>query len=264
MRHDVILRCLGLGAALVLGLMGCSSETGGNTSGGTSGGNTSGGMMPKPTPAPEFPSNSGQAAKSPLAYPAGPYGVRVGSVMPNLQWVGFQNAASNNTGMQAIELADFYNPHADDPTYMPADADHDDRLFPKGSLYGDGTPKPKALAIDVASVWCGPCNEEAKSVLPGQYATFKPMGGEFLLQLADGPTGGVSAKPKDLLNWTKKYKVNFPATIDPTYTIGKFFSADAYPANLQVDTRTMKIVTVIAGVPDAAYWTKFASVINGK
>ena len=39
------------------------------------------------------------------------------------------------------------------------------------------------------------------------------------------------------------------------------FDANAYPANMIIDTRTMRIVAVVAGVPDEAYWGKFEATI---
>ena len=99
--------------------------------------------------------------------------------------------------------------------------------------------------------------------LPPLHAKYKPLGGEFLLQLGDGATGGKAATPKDLYNWTKKYQVNFPATIDPDYKLGELFPANAWPANVIINTRTMKIVAAVAGVPQATYWTKFEKTING-
>ena len=77
---------------------------------------------------------------------------------------------------------------------------------------------------------------EAKTELPPRYAKYKPCGGEFLLQLADGPTVGTPATETNLRNWTKKYAVDFPATIDPSYKLGALFQADAYPANIIIDT----------------------------
>ena len=85
----------------------------------------------------------------------------------------------------------------------------------------------------------------------------------LLLQLGDGATQGKAAAPKDLVNWTKKYKVDFPSTIDPDYKLGELFAANAWPANAMIDTRTMKIFVIIAGVPDDAYWTKFEKVLKG-
>jgi hypothetical protein len=266
MQKSVDFRSFGLGAALTLGALGlgCGGVD-------TEGGDTSN-PTPSPTPtatvtppaaAPEFPANSGQAAKPTIAYPAGPYGINVGSVAPDFEWKGFQNAMVQNNvaDLQTIRMSDFYNPHASDPTYAPASPEEDDRLY-TSELYGAGTPKPKALAIDIGSVWCGPCNTEAKDVLPPLYIKYQPLGGEFLLQLGDGATGGKAATPKDLYNWTKKYQVNFPATIDPDYKLGELFAANAWPSNVIVNTRTMKIVYAIAGVPNATYWAKFESVIN--
>ena len=89
-----------------------------------------------------------------------------------------------------------------------------------------------------------------------------PATTEFLLSLGDSATQGTPATPKDLFNWTKKYKVDFPSTIDPDYKLGEFFTSNAWPSNVIIDTRTMKIVKVVAGVPDAAYWARFERVIN--
>ena len=82
------------------------------------------------------------------------------------------------------------------PTRQPV-RPADDRLYPAGSPYNGDTdtqqPKPRVLLIDIASVWCGPCNEEAKSEFPGLYAKYKPCGGQFLFQLAQGAGPGTPA-----------------------------------------------------------------------
>jgi hypothetical protein len=251
MRNHVNLRCLGLGIAAILGLLGCSA-----------GPSDPGPMTEKPDLAPDFPEGTGQAPKGTAAYAPGPYGISKGSIIANYHFIGYANAQLVSGSLQPIELADFYNPHADDPNYAPEDPSQDDRLYPAGSPYGEGTPKPKALLIDVASVWCGPCNTEAKSVLPGLHVKYKPCGGEFLLQLADGATPGIAATQLNLYNWTYKYKVDFPATIDPTYKLGALFDANAFPANMIIDTRTMTIKEVIAGVPDATFWSIYAKTLN--
>lgn len=253
MQTIAILRSFGLGAALTLGALGLGC-----------GGVETEAVPPAPTstPAPAFPDGTGQAAKPAIAYPAGPYGINVGSIAPNFEWVGFQNPAVKNDAMQGIRLSDFYNPHADDAAYAPATPAEDDRLY-TSELYGLGAPKPKALVVDIGSVWCPPCNQEAKTELPAKHAKYKPLGGEFLLQLGDSATAGKPATPKDLFNWTKKYKVDFPSTIDPDYKLGELFPANAWPANLIIDTRTMKIVAAVAGIPDAAFWTKYEKVLSG-
>jgi hypothetical protein len=201
------------------------------------------------TPPPAFDDDTGEAANpTPAAYPAGPYGIGVGSVIPNFEFIGYQDAMKTTKTMQAIALADFWNPHARDTTYKPTDPTQDDRLFPASSGYENaGKPKPTVLLIDIASVWCNPCNYEAQYVLPGQHAKYAPCGGEFLLDLHDSQTVGSPATPTNLKNWTASYKVNFPSVIDPSYKLDQVFSADAFPNNGIVDTTTMKIVRVLAG-----------------
>jgi hypothetical protein len=260
MRNDVTLRALGVALIATLASLGCAAEES-KDPGGSGDTSNSSGEPPPPPVAPEFPAGSGQAALPNAAYPAGPYGIGKGSVVENFQFIGYANAQVNNTTMQAIQLADFYNPHGKDPGYVPESPDKDDRLFPAGSPYGEGTKKPTVLAIDVASVWCGPCNNEAKYELPPRHLKYKPCGGEFFLQLADGPTVGTAATPTNLLNWTKKYLVDFPATIDPSYKLGALFKADAFPANFIIDTTNMKIVEVVSGVPNEFFWTKYESLL---
>lgn len=233
MRHTIFAV---LGA---MALIGC-----GNTSG--SGGGDDGAL------APEFPDGTGQQAHGAKAYPAGPYGIGKGSIIANYKFVGYANAMKINNALQSIELADFYNPTGDG-------------VYEEGSVFEVGAPKPKVILIDVASVWCGPCNYEADQVLPGLYAKYKPQGGEFLLNLADGATPGKAATSKNLFNWTTKYDVDYPAVIDPTYKLSALFDQDAFPTNMIIDTKTMTIVTVYAGAPEpgGSFWKTFEKTLNG-
>lgn len=228
-----------LALVVALASAGCDVDvTGGpNEDGATSEGNT----------APDFVAGQGQAPDAPL-YPAGPYGFQAGAVIANFQFYGYPNSVADISATVRMQLADFYNPTGDG-------------VFPEGSPYGAGEPKPKALVIDVGSVWCGPCNQEAKIELPPRYAAYQPMGGEILSVLADGPTPGSPASPTHLKNWATKYKSNYPLATDPSYALGDLFVAEAFPQNIIVDLRTMTIVRVDAGVPDAAFWTKFESVL---
>lgn len=254
MRSDVFGRVLGFGLIAALGVLGCSGDTTGDgggddeTEGETSG--SSGGPGPS-TVAPEFPAGSGQQPNTltQVAYPPGPYGIGKGSTIANYQFVGFVNAMVNSQSMQLLQLADFYNPTGTD-------------VYPPGSPYGEGQPKPKALAIIVAAGWCAPCKQEAKSILPGKYLQYKPRKGEFFLQMADSPTPGKPAEPKHLYNWTQTYDVNYPSSIDPSYKLMALFESDAFPSNIIVDTTTMKIVEAIAGSPDAIYWKKFEALLD--
>jgi hypothetical protein len=245
-RNDRILIALGLGAALSLGGLGCNED------------GTNGSDLPPPDRPPDV-----TTPETPT-YPPGPYDQHPGDVISDFAFQGLANPKLASGELVPIKLSDFYNPHADDASYAPADPSVDDRLFPKDSPYGAGTPKPKALAIDIGAIWCGPCNYEAKSELPPRHAKYLPLGGEFLFQLADGATQGVGATPKDLANWNKKYKVDYPSTIDENKQLSALFDPSAYPANMIIDLRTMQIVAVVAGVPDESYWVKFEATIDGK
>jgi hypothetical protein len=191
-----------------------------------------------------------------ITYPAAPYGLGIGSVIPNFDFQGLENACpqgavatcSPPSQVNVIRLSDFYNPHAFDTTYKPASPEEDDRLFPTGSGYANaGKAKPTVLLVDVASVWCGPCNQEAQTLLPMKHDLYSACGGEFLLNLHDSAQPGTTATPLNLKQWTQKYRVNFPAVIDPEYKLDPLFAADAFPNNFVIDTTTMKIVTVVAG-----------------
>ena len=226
MRSGRILACMSLGA-MAFAAVGCSSPA---------------------APTPAFNDLTGEAANPASAYPAGPYGVGIGSVIPNFDFVGFPNATADNTALKPISLADFYNPHAFDKSYQPASPAEDDRLFPSTSGYAlAGKAKPTVLLIDTASVWCGPCNQEAQTLLPFKHDLYSACGGEFFLNLHDSNTPGTTATQQNLKNWTKLYKVNYPAVIDPEYKLDPVFVVTAFPNNTIIDTTTMKIVHGLAG-----------------
>jgi hypothetical protein len=241
----------GLGVCVTIGLFGCG--------GGDSPEPNGSGKQEKVTP---FAPDQGQTPLARLAYPEGATGVGKGSIIQNFVFVGYANK-QDNTGLQYIQMADFYNPTGDG------------KFTEENPSFKLGAEKPKALLIDVASVWCVPCNMEAHYALPDLHNKYAP-GGEFLLTLADSNTPGEPATTKNLNQWTTKYLVDYPATIDPSYKLGMLFDQDAFPTNMIIDTRTMKIVEVIAGtpggfdnstppkfVPDPGFWNTFQKVIDG-
>ena|GEM_PF-2386502 len=229
MRNDLYLRWLAM-ALVAFGLIACGEDA------------------VEVAPTPTFPSQTGQLQRGSAAIPyqTGPYGLGTNSTIPNLEFIGYPNyleaALQDTLDMKTIQLADFYNPTGTE-------------VFPEGSPYGAGEPKPKALLLVVSSVWCAPCNEEAAIILPAKYAKYQPMGGEFLAILADGPNQGVPAEPKNLFLWDKKYEVDYPSAIDP----GTKMLVDAYPTNFVIRTKDMKILRI--GSPDDALWDKFEDIL---
>lgn len=202
--------------------------------------------------APGFPEGTGQEPLGAKAYPPPPYGVAEGSVITSYRFVGFPNAQKDSSNLQEIELAEFYNPTGDG-------------VYEEGSVMEIGAPKPTVLLLTVSAVWCGPCIYEADKVFPGLYKDYKPQGGEFFVQLADGPTPGKAATAKSLSAWTEKYGVDYPMAIDPSYQLGALFEADAFPANMIIDTRTMRIIEITTGAPEpgSSFWKTYENVMNG-
>src|SRR5689334_20952877 len=93
---------------------------------------------------PEFEEAQGQGVEAVHAYPPGPFGIGLKSVIPNLKFHGFHNPQLQATTQELIELAEFYNPTGTD-------------TFPSDGAYKPGQPKPKVLWIVVSAQWCGPC-----------------------------------------------------------------------------------------------------------
>lgn len=184
-----------------------------------------------------FPPGQGQDPNaSGVPYPSGPYGVAAGSIISNYRFHGLVNPAVDAATFVDIQLADFYNPTG-------ADA------FPAESPYGE-RPKPTVLWLNMSAVWCGPCQQESEEILPEEHAKYAPQGAEILVLLADSATPGDPATEQNLVGWTTKYGTAWPAAIDPSYKLPSLFTGSAYPINMVIDTQTMEIVSVIAGVPD--------------
>ncbi len=177
-------------------------------------------------------------------YPAGPYGVTQGQTIQNYAFEGYPSPAAPRDTLVPMRLGDFYNPTGGD-------------VFPEGSPIAPGQPKPRAIGIVVGAVWCAPCQQEARSVLPEKHDILDPIGGTIFFVLADTDQPGVPATAQDLERWTQTFDTDFPAALDPDYALGAVIKADAFPANILIDTRTMAIVDVVSGVPPESYWTAF-------
>ncbi len=234
-------------------------------------------------PAPEnqvgsFPDGTGQDSIAQAAYPSdAEWGTVKNAVVPNWAFVGYASSQDPNlSGVQMVKLADFYNPHGYE--YMACKASQASDCATKfpDAVFGENSPwkgqdKPRGLSLGVSAVWCPPCNAEAKNVLPGQYAKFKPLGGHFLIALVDGPQVGVAATFSDVQKWTKKYTVAYSMMTDPDGQLQSMFEP-LLPSNAIIRTSDMRIVTTISGAPAEAtsqacvqspkdpnctYWTTF-------
>lgn len=172
-------------------------------------------------------------------YPPGPYGYDIGSTIADYAFVGFPAPDVTTDALVLVHLSDFYNPTGAD-------------TYPAGSPYGEGAPKPKALFVHAAAVWSGPDNFEADMFTPMALNAY-PACLEALDVLMDGPTPGKVATEKDAFNWANKYNATYPVVIDPAAQLQPIFTMQAFPTNILIDTKTMTIVDVLAGVPGDTY-----------
>jgi len=236
-------------AALAFGALGCN---GSDAPGDGDGDGT------KVVDAPDFPDGTGQPSWNEEAeYPAAT-GYELGSAVPNFKFVGYGDYRDPAAGanLQYMKLADFYNPTGDG-------------VFPDGHMFA-GEPKPKALVIVMSSVWCGPCNQDAKDFLPDEYTYFKPLGGHIISVLIDGPTYGEPATIQHATNWANSYLSDWSAPdgtvyslfIDPAERVTALFEP-AFPSHLIVRTSDMKIMQRFTGVANQLFWQNFEGVING-
>lgn len=171
-----------------------------------------------------------------VAYPSGPYGRGVGSIIDNLSFLGWRNAAAANydpTRLEEIRLSDFYDP--------------------------DGSKGIRVLALNASAVWCVVCRAEYSHLgRDAVYQKYRPKGVEILGVLFEDKDSK-PATPSDLVVWggPNMFDVPFPLVIDPGFKTGVYFSSDATPMNMLIDTRTMQIIQVTMGYDasrPSAYW----------
>jgi hypothetical protein len=204
-------------------------------------------------PAPEFAPESGQIAiPGGLEYAPGPYGFVKGRVIPNFTFIGYPNFMAGS-GLTYVSLAEFYNPSGEE-------------VFPEGSPYGAGTPKPRALLMIMSAAWCGPCKQEAAGPLKSHYPLYRPYG-HFLGLLVEAVDGS-PANYGTATAWADQFDIDYTLTIDPTRQALSIYEP-AFPGNMIVRTSDMKIIHLMAGAPapgspaETQFWNLFESVMNG-
>lgn len=245
-------RFIGTGAAtlLALAVAACGDEPAGSDDDGGGGGSsasTSDAASTSTGPATP-PGGAGQPANA--AYPEGPFGVGVGSVVHNFEFVGYTRPDVDKADMEVVSFSDFYNPTGTD-------------VFPEDGRAWAGLPKPKALAISVTAYWCPPCKKEWGEDIPPLQAEFGPKGGMFLLLMSDGNAGGVPPVIDELDSWTSSFDVTAPAVLDPSLDFQPVWVGDAYPQNILVRTSDMTIVDKVSGVPLPSYWNTMENILDG-
>jgi len=138
----------------------------------------------------------------------------------------------------SIHLAQYYNPN--------------------GLATISGAPI-KLIHLTVAAVWCQPCNEETDFISGANWTGYNtgnasfakelaPLGVVFVQALSDGPTYGTGANLNDLNKWVTNHQNDITTMLDPgVQNLGVFFDAAAVPFNMNIDARTMEILSSEVG-----------------
>lgn len=215
MRHSTILR----GAAIsVLLLAGCGSNTTSTPSapqdrglestdppaGTTPGEGQGSNVNPYGRPYPS--ENLGYQARA---------GKRPGNVIRNYKFLGYRDG-DRSKGRTVISLADLYDPE---------------------------TRQYKLIHFSAGALWCPPCNEEAKAIVP-LVPALKEKKVVVIQAIIEGNVRGTASTMDDLDTWQKKHNINYTLFLDPAQqNLGQFFDAAAIPWNGMIDARSMELLT---------------------
>jgi len=143
--------------------------------------------------------------------------------------------------VKTIHLGDFYDPMG------------------KGNPAVIGGAPIKIIHLTVAALWCGPCNDETDFIAGANYTgtntsnaswakELASMGVVFVQAIDDGQTPGTGATLTDLNTWIGRHQNDFTTMVDPGNAgLGVFFDAAAIPFNMNIDARSMEILSSDVG-----------------
>ena len=211
-----ILPLFALATAAALCGTACSSETAtpGTSSGTTPDRGIDGTGETDPTTAPDKNPDGAE-------YPTTNLGTSVGTVIRNYKVVGYPDGNPAG-GLKPMSLAQFYDPTG---------------------------AKTKLIHIQVVGTWCIYCRQEMKDISTkgAELAQRKVV---WIVSVAEGPSAGSPSEKGDLDQWIAQYKGPFPHFFDSgSKALGVFYTSGALPFNVDIDARTMQIVTLGAGAP---------------
>lgn len=193
---------------------------------------------PNPSGGNQSSAGSGSTAAGPdyrrQDYPAGPYGVGVGSTLEDFAFLGWRDPVTSEYDIERLEtvrLSEFYNP--------------------------DGRSDVKLIWINASAVWCTVCRAEMKDInIQDIKGTMGPKGLQLIETLFED-NDSLPAKPLDLQKWGQvvDHSIDFPLLLDPGFKLGAFFTSDATPLNMLVDATNMRILDATMGY-SSDYWQR--------
>lgn len=177
-----------------------------------------------------MPPDTGPPNCGPGIYPCPPYGTDKGDIAEDMVFLGFmdpknfctahEDKVMDLTTKRKIAFSQFHLGDPD-PTCAPQ--------------------KRKLLWVMVSAGWCDPCKLEVQAT-QNEYAAGKVDSRVGIVNVVF-ETGqlGEPITEAYLKLWINSFKLTMPVVMDPSFTMGKFFSAQATPFNMLVDTSNMKI-----------------------
>lgn len=150
-------------------------------------------------------------------------GTRPGNIMRNYKFLGYVDGDPAK-GKTVISLADLYDPEM---------------------------REVKLISFSAGALWCPPCNEEAKTLVP-LMPSLKTKKIAVVQAIIEGGARGTASTLTDLDDWQQRHKINFTIFLDPAQqNLGQFFNAAAVPWNAMLDARSMEILTSAVGFDPA-------------
>ena len=173
-------------------------------------------------------------------YPAGDQGYDLGSVVPNVAFLGYEHLdpsteidTSAPDAFGRIRFSDFYDPHGE-----------------RGVDF---------LYVSLQYAWCGPSNQQDDFTNTTVASDYASKGVRFMTLLADGPVVGTDATVNDLMNWVNHHKSRISEGLLAHDELAVNVLGANAPYNMIVDVRTMRVVDVEIGFD--MQFSKLASLV---
>jgi hypothetical protein len=197
----------------------------------------------------------------PVTYPVCPYATTRGSVFPDyvlgsatIQGGGFFDPTMSPTQTPSLDVPAQYqgNPQSS-PAFSGNVAMH--------MLHCASAAGYRYALIDISSVWCPHCRDEATQ-LPTQWVPgWNAKGGLVFSVLEDGNAVNTPATVQDLNAWVTGYGSNYPVVLDPQETLVSGTNLQGWPANIIIDLRTMTVYDSVFGAT-FQFFTEFDNLLN--
>jgi hypothetical protein len=207
---------------------------------------SSDGSMSNSASATSTSSSSGTGGMEP-SYPSGPYGFGVGDTIANLALRGAANFEVD-PAIADFALGEFFNPSGMG-------------VFPSDSVFPEGTLKPRSLVVIATALWSSPDDQEFTNLIPTKYPTLRTEGVDLLALITDSNSINSAPTDPDITAFGNDHSPSYPIAREP---LGMLVATlDAYPTHFLIDTRTMEIKEISAGVPlDDVLWNHAAMIAN--